>query len=180
MTGARDFEILPAIDLRGGGVVRLRQGDYGQETAYGTDPAAVAEEFVRAGARWIHLVDLDGARSGQPAQVEAIRIVVDAVRERCRVEVAGGLRTAESATSALRSGAARVVLGTAALADPGLVASLVSTHGPDRIAVAIDVRDGRAVGHGWAVGTVGIEATAAIDIVGRRRRHDVRGDRDRA
>jgi phosphoribosylformimino-5-aminoimidazole carboxamide ribotide isomerase len=162
MTGASGFEILPAIDLRGGRVVRLRQGDFAQETAYATDPAAVARGFVEAGASWIHVVDLDGARAGEPVQYQAIRGVIDAVGERTRVEVAGGLRTLETAASALRSGAARVVLGTAALADPGLVASLVATHGQGRLAAAIDVRDGRAVGHGWADGTAGIDAVVAI------------------
>ena len=162
MTSASGFEILPAIDLRGGRVVRLRQGDFAQETAYDTEPAVVARKFVEAGARWIHVVDLDGARAGEPVQTEAIRTLVGAVGDRTLVEVAGGLRTIASATAALRSGAARVVLGTAALASPAMVASLVGTHGPERIAVAIDVRDGRAVGHGWETGTPGIVATDAI------------------
>jgi phosphoribosylformimino-5-aminoimidazole carboxamide ribotide isomerase len=162
MTGASGFEILPAIDLRGGRVVRLRQGDFAQETAYGADPAAVAHGFVEAGARWIHLVDLDGARAGEPVQQDAIRTVIDAVGERTRVEVAGGLRTGEAVASALRSGAARVVLGTAALADPGLAGALVAAHGPERVAVAIDVRNGLAIGHGWAKGAAGLVATDAV------------------
>lgn len=162
MMSATGLELLPAIDLRGGRVVRLRRGDFDQETAYGSDPAAVARGFVAAGARWIHLVDLDGARSGRPVQAGAVRAVIAAAGERARVEVAGGLRTIEAATSVLDSGAARVVLGTVALADPGLVGTLVSTHGPDRIAVAIDVRDGLAVGHGWTSGAAGTPAPEAI------------------
>lgn len=162
MTGARAFEILPAIDLRGGRVVRLRQGDFAQETAYSDDPAAVARQFAAAGARWIHVVDLDGAKAGRPVEGEVIGSVIDAVGDRVRVEVAGGLRTLEAAIAVLGAGAARVVMGTAALADPGLVGALVATCGADRIAVAIDVRDGRAIGHGWADGAVGIEAAEAI------------------
>src|SRR5512142_1943053 len=118
MSGASPFEILAAIDLRGGRVVRLRQGDFARETTYGSDPAAVAATFAEAGARWLHVVDLDGARTGRPTQDGAIRAVIGAAEDRVRVEVAGGLRTIESATAALRSGAARVVLGTAVLADP--------------------------------------------------------------
>jgi phosphoribosylformimino-5-aminoimidazole carboxamide ribotide isomerase len=162
MSGASGFEILPAIDLRGGRIVRLRRGDFDQETAYGSDPAAVARAFIDAGARWIHLVDLDGARSGRPIQADAVRAVIEAAGEQARVELAGGLRTIEAATSVLESGAARVVLGTVALADPGLVGTLVSMHGPDRIAVAIDVRDGLAVGHGWTAGALGTPARDAI------------------
>lgn len=162
MTTASRFEILPAIDLRAGRVVRLRQGDFNRETAYGSDPAAVARAFIDAGARWIHLVDLDGARSGRPVQIGGVREVIEAAGERARVEVAGGLRTIEAAASVLAAGAARIVLGTVALADPALVGALVSTHGPGRIAVAIDVRDGLAVGHGWRSGAVGVPAPDAI------------------
>src|SRR6266496_1120112 len=114
MTSARGFEILPAIDLRGGRVVRLRQGDFAQETAYSDDPAAVARRFSSAGARWIHLVDLDGARSGKPRQGDSVAAVLAAVGETTRIEVAGGLRTAEVVAAALESGAARAVRGTAA------------------------------------------------------------------
>ncbi|HEX7950117.1 MAG TPA: 1-(5-phosphoribosyl)-5-[(5-phosphoribosylamino)methylideneamino] imidazole-4-carboxamide isomerase [Candidatus Limnocylindrales bacterium] len=162
MTNASTFEILPAIDLLGGRVVRLRQGDFDRETAYSTDPAAVARSFAEAGATWIHVVDLDGARSGRPVQADVIRTLIREVGGRVRVEVAGGLRTIETATEVLRSGASRVVLGTAALADPKLVGALVATDGADRVAVAIDVRDGRAIGHGWTSGTVEVAATEAI------------------
>jgi phosphoribosylformimino-5-aminoimidazole carboxamide ribotide isomerase len=162
MTGASPFDILPAIDLRGGRVVRLRQGDFERETEYGADPAAVASRFAGAGAPWIHVVDLDGARTGRPVQDEAVGAVITAAGEGTRVEVAGGLRTTDAVAVVLAGGAARVVLGTAALADPGMVGRLVSTHGSDRIAVAIDVRDGRAVGHGWTGRDSGIDAVAAI------------------
>lgn len=162
MSAASPFEILPAIDLRGRRVVRLRQGDFARETAYGSDPVAVGLAFAEAGATWLHVVDLDGARTGRSAQGATVRAVIEAVGGRVRVEVAGGLRTIESATAVLRSGAARVVLGTAALADPGLVGALVAAHGGDRVAVAIDVRAGRAVGHGWTTGAPGVPAPDAI------------------
>jgi phosphoribosylformimino-5-aminoimidazole carboxamide ribotide isomerase len=169
MTGTSGFEILPAIDLRGGRVVRLRQGDFGQETEYSADPVAVARGFAAAGARWIHVVDLDGARSGRPLQGESIRAVLAAAGEGIRIEVAGGLRTIEAVAHVLAAGASRAVLGTTALGDPATVAALVSTYGAGRIAVAIDVRDGRAVGHGWttaAAGSDAVKAIAALTAVG--------------
>jgi phosphoribosylformimino-5-aminoimidazole carboxamide ribotide isomerase len=162
MKDARPFEILPAIDLRGGRVVRLRQGDFERETAYSDDPVEVARRFAEAGALWLHLVDLDGAREGRPVQGEVIGEILTALGDGIRVEVAGGLRTASAVADVLAAGAARAVIGTAALGDPASVARLVDTHGADRIAVAIDVRDGQAVGHGWAKGTAGIEAGAVI------------------
>lgn len=146
------FDLLPAIDLRGGLVVRLRQGDFRQETAYSDDPIQVARNFVDGGARWLHVVDLDGARDGRPVHGEVIRRIVAAAEDRAAVEVAGGLRSADAVLRVLGSGVARVVVGTAALTDPTFAAALVSAHGADRIAVAIDVRDGLAVGDGWVPG----------------------------
>jgi phosphoribosylformimino-5-aminoimidazole carboxamide ribotide isomerase len=162
MTEARPFDILPAIDLRGGRVVRLRQGDFERETTYGDDPVAVANGFADAGARWLHVVDLDGARTGTPAHVGVIERVVKAVRDRTTIEVAGGLRDEDVVRRVLASGAARVVIGTAALRDPAFAGRLVSTHGAERIVVAIDVRDGFAVGEGWARDAKGIDSATAI------------------
>jgi phosphoribosylformimino-5-aminoimidazole carboxamide ribotide isomerase len=156
------FDILPAIDLHGGRIVRLRQGDFDRETTYERDPAVVAAEFAEAGARWLHVVDLDGARSGVPAHREVIAAIVRAVGDRARVEVAGGLRTDLAVGEALASGATRVVVGTAALEDPVFAGRLVEAHGAERVVVAIDVRDGRAVGHGWTSGAAGIDAAEAI------------------
>src|SRR5437660_10514765 len=102
------FELLPAIDLRGGRVVRLRQGDFGRETAYSDDPVAVAVGFVEAGAHWIHVVDLDGAREGSPRQTAILADVVAAVRERAACQLAGGLRTAPEVERAFAAGATRV------------------------------------------------------------------------
>lgn len=156
------FEVIPAIDLRAGRVVRLRRGEFGDETSYGDDPVSAAVRFANAGARWIHVVDLDGARDGRPAQVDVIRELMEALAGRLSCEVSGGLRDAAAVNDALMAGAARVVIGTAALRDPALVADLVATHGPERIAVAIDVRDGRAVGQGWQTGAAGVPAAEAM------------------
>lgn len=157
-----EFELLPAIDLRGGRVVRLRQGDFERETAYSDDPVAVASAFADGGARWLHVVDLDGARTGDPMHAAVIRAIVAAVGDRVRVEIAGGLRSRVAVAEALETGAARVVVGTAALRDPGFARTLIATHGADRIAVAVDVRDGRATGHGWDPGAPGTDALEAI------------------
>ena len=159
---ARGFEILPAIDLRGGRVVRLKQGDFARETSYSDDPVAVAVQFAAEGARWLHVVDLDGARSGIPAHVATAQAIAAAVGGEVRVEVAGGLRTAADVRRALASGAARVVLGTAALRDPDFAAAAVTDHGADRVAVAIDVRDGRASGDGWDAKAPTTDALGAI------------------
>jgi len=156
------FELLPAIDLRGGRVVRLVQGDFARETAYSDDPVGVATRFVDAGASWLHVVDLDGARSGLPMHTRVIRTIIEAVGERARVEVAGGLRDARAVETAIGAGAARVVIGTAALRDPGFAGRLVERYGPDRVVVAIDVRGGRAVGQGWAADAVGVDPGEAV------------------
>jgi phosphoribosylformimino-5-aminoimidazole carboxamide ribotide isomerase len=159
---ASAFVILPAIDLRGGRVVRLEQGDFARETAFSDDPLAIARSFADGGARWLHVVDLDGARTGEPAHAVVIGRIVAAVGESVAVEVAGGLRTQPAVDTVLAAGAARAVIGTAALRDPGLAGDLVAAHGPAAIAVAIDVRDGRAVGQGWAAGDPGVDAVDAI------------------
>jgi phosphoribosylformimino-5-aminoimidazole carboxamide ribotide isomerase len=161
-TGGASFDVLPAIDLREGRVVRLVEGDFGRETSYSDDPAAVAESFVASGARWVHLVDLDAARTGERTQARAIDRVVAAVGARARCQVAGGIRSPETAAALLHAGAARIVVGTAALRDPAFAAGLVAAHGPDRIAAAIDVRDGMALGDGWEPGAAGLEATDAV------------------
>jgi phosphoribosylformimino-5-aminoimidazole carboxamide ribotide isomerase len=155
VTVTSGFDILPAIDLRGGRVVRLQQGDFARETAFSDDPVAVARRFVDEGARWLHVVDLDGARSGTPAHAAVIRDLVGAVGDRAAVEVAGGLRTEESVAAVLSAGAARAVVGTAALRDPAFAGRLVVDHGADRIAVALDIRDGMALGEGWRDGAAG-------------------------
>jgi len=156
------FEVIPAIDLRGGHVVRLRRGDFGEETSYGDDPAAVAGAFVDAGARWLHVVDLDGSRDGIPGNPREIRAIAGAIGDRAAMEVAGGLRTLAAVAEAVAAGGARVVVGTAVLKDPGFAAALVSAHGAERIVVAIDVRDGRAIGEGWRAGAAGAPASDTL------------------
>jgi phosphoribosylformimino-5-aminoimidazole carboxamide ribotide isomerase len=149
MVTASAFELLAAIDLRGGQVVRLRQGDFDQETTYGTDPVAVARALVDKGAPWLHIVDLDGAREGRRVQASIIDAVIAAIGADAQIEVAGGLRTVEAIEAAIHAGATRVVLGTAALRDPGLATQVISRFGADRVAVALDISGDRPVVDGW-------------------------------
>jgi len=159
------FELLPAIDLRGGRVVRLRQGDFERETSYDDDPVSVARVFADAGATWLHVVDLDGARAGAPAQLQLAANIVAEVHDRCRVEIGGGLRTPEAIAGALGTGAARAAVGTAALGDPAFAASIVARHGTDRIVASIDVRDGMALGQGWREGAPGLPVAQAVGML---------------
>ena len=143
------FELLPAIDIRAGRVVRLRGGDFVREFVHGNDPGAIVERFRALGATWIHVVDLDRAR-GDGSQANVVRsLVAAALPMRC--QVAGGLRTEAAVDDMLGYGAARVIIGTAALKDPGFAARLVARFGHERVVVALDVRDGLAVGEGEAV-----------------------------
>ena len=162
------FQLLPAIDLRGGQVVRLSEGDFGRETVYGNDPAEVARGFAAAGARWIHVVDLDGARDGARRQTDAVERIVAAAGDRVACEVAGGLRDEDAVAAVLAAGAARAVVGTAALRDPALVARLIDRFGVGRIAIALDVRDGLAVGQGWVPGASGVPAGEALAMLSER------------
>ncbi len=159
------FELLPAIDIRGGRVVRLQQGDFERETAYGGDPVAVAARFVAQGATWLHVIDLDGAHDGEPRQLDTAAAVVAEVHGRARVELGGGLRTPIAVAGAIGTGAARVTVGTAALRDPEFVRSIVARHGPLRVVASIDVRDGIALGEGWRVGAAGLPAAEAIEML---------------
>jgi phosphoribosylformimino-5-aminoimidazole carboxamide ribotide isomerase len=167
----RAFSVIPAIDLRGGRVVRLTQGDFDREQVYGDDPAAVASSYRATGAEWVHVVDLDGARAGERRQTDAIRVVRQVLGPTTRLQVGGGIRSEEALVETLAAGADRVVLGTAALDDPGLVGRLIERHGGDRLAVALDVRDALAVGHGWVSGTVGQpvhDVIETLDLAGAR------------
>ena len=167
----RDFQVLPAIDLRGGRVVRLAEGDFARETSYAADPVEVARRFAAAGAHWIHIVDLDGARDGAGRQTEAVARIVEAVGDRVACQVAGGLRNEAAVAASLNAGAARVVVGTAALRDPAFAGRLVARFGAGRIAIALDVRDGIAVGQAWVPGAAGVpveEALAALADRGAR------------
>ena len=162
MQMATTFDILPAIDLRGGRVVRLEEGDFDRETWFADDPGAIAAGFADAGAGWIHVVDLDAARTGVPGHATSIAGIIATVGERLRVEVAGGLRSEEAVATALAGGAARAVIGTAAIRDPAFAGGLVATHGATRIVVAIDIREGRAVGDAWSAADPGVDADEVI------------------
>jgi len=140
------FAVYPAIDLRGGRCVRLEKGDAARETVYGTDPAAVARTFADAGAEWIHVVDLDAA-FGTGSNRALIRQVVASTP--LRVQTGGGLRTEEDLAEVLEAGAARAVIGTAAIENPELVRAAVRRWGADRIAVGLDARGRRPAARGW-------------------------------
>lgn len=144
------MEVIPALDLRGGQVVRLHQGAFDRETRYGTDPLAVARRWVAAGARRLHVVDLDGARDGAPVQAGLVAEIVAGVSVPC--QVAGGLRDVATVGAALSAGADRVVLGSALLADPVLASELLARYGAARMVAALDVRDGHVMGDGWIAG----------------------------
>jgi phosphoribosylformimino-5-aminoimidazole carboxamide ribotide isomerase len=140
------IDLYPAIDLRGGRCVRLRQGSYADETVYGDDPVAVASGFAAAGARWIHVVDLDAARTGAPVNRSVVAAIAAAVRGRADVQTGGGVRSVDDARALADSGVARVVMGTAAVRDPGLV-DVVAAIVP--VAVGLDHRAGRVAVAGW-------------------------------
>lgn len=146
----RTVELYPAIDLRGGRVVRLAKGDYDAETVYGDDPVAVAESFAAAGAPWIHVVDLDAARSGDPVNRPVVAAVAAAIRGRARLQNGGGVRSVADAETLAASGVDRVVMGSAAVRDPELVerASAVLP-----VAVGLDHRDGELAVDGWTQGS---------------------------
>lgn len=144
------FELYPAIDLRGGRCVRLYQGDYGRETVYADDPVALARAFAAAGAPWLHVVDLDAARTGRPVNRAAVAAIAAAVD--VPVQAGGGVRDDAAADALLASGVRRVVVGTAALDDPGWVRRLAARH-PGRVAVGLDARGRDVAVRGWAEGS---------------------------
>ena len=154
------MDLYPAIDLRGGRAVRLYQGDYSQETVYGTDPVAVARSFASAGARWIHVVDLDAARSGVAENRGVVASIAGAVHPSVAVQSGGGVRSAEAADALMSAGVARVVLGTAALESPALVAELASRI---PVAVGLDVRGREVAIRGWTAGS----GADVLDVVRR-------------
>lgn len=144
------IELYPAIDLLGGRVVRLRQGDYADETVYGDDPVAVAREFAEAGVRWVHVVDLDAARSGDPVNRPVVARITAALAGAVKVQTGGGVRSVADARELADAGVARVVMGSAAVRDPALVAA-ASAVVP--VAVGLDHRAGDVAVHGWTEGS---------------------------
>ncbi|MEN6405512.1 MAG: 1-(5-phosphoribosyl)-5-[(5-phosphoribosylamino)methylideneamino]imidazole-4-carboxamide isomerase [Thermoguttaceae bacterium] len=140
------MEIWPAIDLRGGKCVRLRQGDYRQETVFGDDPAAMARHWVEQGATRLHLVDLDGARDGRPVNLASVRSIVETSGVAC--ELGGGIRNEESIRTLLDLGLRRLVIGTLALREPDWFRRMCRTY-PDRLVLGIDARGGQVATEGW-------------------------------
>ena len=140
------MQVIPAIDLRGGRCVRLVQGDFDRETVFGDDPAAMAARWVADGAERLHLVDLDGAKTGRPANVEAVRAILSVVDIPC--QIGGGIRDDASAAAWLDAGIERVIVGTQALKDPAWFRNLVERF-PNRVVLGLDARDGRVATDGW-------------------------------
>jgi phosphoribosylformimino-5-aminoimidazole carboxamide ribotide isomerase len=140
------MEIIPAIDMRGGRCVRLLQGDYGRETVFADDPAAVARRWRDAGATRLHLVDLDGAREGRPVNRATVKKILAAVET--PVQLGGGLRDPETVRLYLDGGVDRAVLGTAAVKDQAMLTGVLAGF-PGRIAVGVDAREGIVVTEGW-------------------------------
>ena len=141
------MEVIPAIDLKGGRCVRLRQGDFVQETVFSDDPLATARSWQEQGAGRLHLVDLDGAAGGEPAHLEVITAIVRSLT--IPVQVGGGIRTVAAAEAWLAAGADRVVIGTAAVRNPNMVKELCQLHGGHRVVAAVDARDGKVAVQGW-------------------------------
>ena len=138
--------LYPAIDIRDGKAVRLIQGDYERETAYDDDPVVAARRWADGGARWLHVVDLDGARAGEPVNLDQVRRIVAAIG--VPVQLGGGLRDSKKVEEAISSGAERVVLGTAAVRDPEMAGAIASAHG-NRVVVSVDARSGKVAAEGW-------------------------------
>lgn len=159
------FTLYPAIDVRAGRAVRLHQGDFDAETVYDDDPVAVARAFATAGAEWIHVVDLDAARTGEPANLAVVEAIAAAVP--CRIQTGGGVRSAAAADALVLAGAARVVVGTAAVERPELVAELCSRH-PGSVAVGLDARGRDVAVRGWTEGS-------GVDLLDLARRFEASG-----
>lgn len=149
-TPVKGFQFIPAIDLLDGKIVRLHQGLYDQVTEYGSNPVSVAESFYESGARWLHVVDLNAARTGIPIHTNVIEQIIDAVP--ISVEVGGGIRSTDTAYEYLDAGAARIVIGSAAVENPELLDELLLTKA-DRLAVGIDAKNGKLATRGWEADT---------------------------
>jgi len=162
------FEIFPAIDLRGGRCVRLLQGDYARETVFSDDPVGIARRWAEAGARWLHIVDLDGARTGVSENLPVVGCIAEAVP--LPIQLGGGIRDRAAVLAALEAGVQRVIVGTSLVTgDPQAVDAMLAEFG-DRIAVGVDARDGRVAVQGWT-------ETTDRDAVALARELETRGAR---
>lgn len=142
------MDLFPAIDIRGGRVVRLSQGEADRETAYNADPVAQAEEFVAGGARWIHVVDLDRA-FGTGENLTLLRSIVQRVGDKVRIQTGGGIRSLDALRAVLELGVARAVLGTATVTDPALVPGALQLAGAEGVVIGLDAREGKVAIRGW-------------------------------
>jgi phosphoribosylformimino-5-aminoimidazole carboxamide ribotide isomerase len=156
--------LYPAIDIRGGQAVRLLRGDYARETVYDADPVDAASRWAGEGAEFLHVVDLDGAKAGEPQNLDAIRRIAAAVE--CPIQVGGGLRDADAVAAVLEAGAGRVVIGTAAIQDPEFLQEMINAHA-DQIVVSVDTRGGQVSLAGWTVAS-DVELADAIAELTRR------------
>jgi len=164
--------IIPAIDLRAGRVVRLAQGDYARETRFDTEPLVLAQRYAAAGARWLHVVDLDGARSGE---LENLRVITALARGGMQVQAGGGVRGADDVQRLFDAGVARVVLGSVAVGEPERVESWLAQHGAERLCIALDTRaaaDGR-----WLLPVRGWTETSNVELDVLARRYALAGAR---
>jgi phosphoribosylformimino-5-aminoimidazole carboxamide ribotide isomerase len=156
--------LYPAIDIRGGHAVRLQMGEFDSETVYDADPLDAARRWVEAGARALHVVDLDGARSGEPANLEHVRRICSEVT--IPVQVGGGLRTTDAVQRTIDAGATRVVVGTAAFRDVDFLDAILTEHG-DHVVVSVDSRNGKLAASGWTEQT-DIPVEPVIERLGAR------------
>jgi phosphoribosylformimino-5-aminoimidazole carboxamide ribotide isomerase len=157
--------LYPAIDILDGSAVRLVKGDFEEKKVYDSDPLDAARGWTEAGAEYLHVVDLDGAKTGAPKNLENLRRIAGELD--VPVQYGGGLRSAQAVSDALAAGAARVILGTVAMLDPSVLHTCLEAHGPERILVGVDVRGGEVVTHGWLQGT-DMQARVAFDALRER------------
>lgn len=158
------MQVIPAIDLRGGKCVRLYQGDYERETVYSDDPLETALRWVDMGARRLHIVDLDGAKEGSPANLAAVERIARAAG--VPLHLGGGIRDLATARAAISAGASRVMLGTAAVEDADLIRALLAELGAEGVIVSVDAKDGRVALRGWTESS-GMPATELVDDMAR-------------
>ena len=156
------MEVIPAIDLRGGKCVRLYQGDYAQETVYSDDPLETALRWVDMGATRLHIVDLDGARDGSPANLAAVERISSAAG--VPVHLGGGIRDMDTAHAAIDAGVSRIMLGTAAVEDADLISTLLGEIGNERVIVSVDAKDGRVALRGWTEGSSALATDLVADM----------------
>ena len=156
------MEVIPAIDLRGGKCVRLYQGDYAQETVYSDDPLETALRWIHMGATRLHIVDLDGARDGKPANLGAVERIASAVD--VPLHLGGGIRDMHTARAAIDAGVSRIMLGTAAVEDASLISALLGEFDSDSVIVSVDAKDGKVALRGWTEGSSALATELVADM----------------